>query len=419
MRICRPSGVPCCTWTASRESANSTHIRRRYSRVDDTSTARSSIAAKHPPVEPPGRVALQLVLVRKVAVQRAHADAGTLGDGGHRRAERALRRHEVQERVDDPLPHVVVMGGPRTRAGDRLRHVTNHDMLARVMSSARVDGSGRSWDDGAVKWATAAAECSACESGAERSARPCAGTSGKEPPPPPSVSAVTPVVTVAAMATLSARERAASPIGRSPTSTHVAQGACRSTTPPTSATPSPVSTRSPSRMTRPASGPAGGAQGGPAVPHRAGRVHHQRVGGGGSPRRPALPTGFVTLLMTDVEGSTGRAAARWPLRRADRRRRGRAAPGPWTPVATRWRPAPTSSSPCSRRAGGGRRGHRDANGVGGPGVARRCRGPCAHRHPQRVPDVDAGELRRDRRQHDLTGCAAGHGGQIVVTANTA
>ena len=136
---------------------------------------------EHPPVEPSGRVALQLVLVREVAVQRAHTDA-----------RHARRRRASTCRASSPSPR-----GPRRRrrsaparrrggwpthpCGRRLRHVTNHDMLARVMSRAR-HGSGRSWDDGAVKWATAAAACSACESGVKRPPALRAGTSGRRTP---------------------------------------------------------------------------------------------------------------------------------------------------------------------------------------------------------------------------------------------
>ena len=135
----------------------------------------------------------------------------------------------------------------------------------------------------------------------------------------------------------------------------------------------------------------------------------------------ALPTGFVTLLMTDIEGSTallrklgdrygallndvrgadprGGVAGQRPRDRCARRRVlcGLRAPG--------------------RRAGGGG-GHPARPRP--PPVARRSGRPGARRDSQRAPHADRCRLHRAGRCTPRPGSAtAAHGGQILVSAAT-
>ena len=210
-------------------------------------------------------------------------------------------------------------------------------------------------------------------------------------------------------------------------STRAAGGGCRSTTRRTSATRWPASARSPSRTSRPGARPQAAAERGQEVQDRAGRVHRRpaadRSASSVGPRDDPvqLPSGFVTMLMTDIEGSTALVHRLGDgYARADRRsagassglRRGR-------PAATRSRRGPTSSSRCSRLPAAALdaavaiqrqlRGRRVAGGS---------RGARPDRDPQRLPDAHRRELHRHGRPHRGAICEAAQGSQILVTGDT-
>ena len=125
--------------------------------------------------------------------------------------------------------------------------------------------------------------------------------------------------------------------------------------------------------------------------------------------------------MTDIEGSTdARAAHRRATSRRSSRSCGRCCASASPPTAaTRSRPAPTSSSPRSRRRVRRRCGHRRCS-AGSPTTPGPATPTCAcgsgstagtrRRRPTNYVGIDVNTTARI--------CSAGHGGQIVVSANT-
>ena len=197
--------------------------------------------------------------------------------------------------------------------------------------------------------------------------------------------------------------------------------------PPTSATRSSGSARSGSKPSRPASVPACGC----STPPRGSRSFRSasspgscrpsvRLGQRGEPP-VQLPSGFVTMLMTDIEGSTALVQH----------------------LGERYRELIDEVWAILRRSVVSAGGHEvearadeffavfeaprsavdaaiaDATRAARPLVVRRPRRARAHRHPQRVPDLDATTNYIGMDVHTASRITAvGHGGQVVVSANT-
>ena len=134
-----------------------------------------------------------------------------------------------------------------------------------------------------------------------------------------------------------------------------------------------------------------------------------------TPVRGDLPSGTVTFLFTDVEGSTkllhelgaeAYAEALAEHRRLIREACAATAGSRWTPRATR------SSSPSPPRRGARGRGDDD-------GGARVRADPGAHRPAHRHAAAHRGGLRRGDVHRAARIAAAGHGGQVLVSASTA
>ena len=157
----------------------------------------------------------------------------------------------------------------------------------------------------------------------------------------------------------------------------------------------------------PRAGPQAAAEGGQEVRDRAGRFHHRsaaiRAGARSrsGPEPVQLPSGFVTMLMTDIEGSTALVdrlgdrygelldAVRAILEDAARRCDGHV-------VETRADEffAVFERPGSARRHGGGRPAGAPGTVVGGGS-----RSAGTSRHSQRLPDAHRGELHRHGRSH--------------------
>ena len=149
------------------------------------------------------------------------------------------------------------------------------------------------------------------------------------------------------------------------------------------------------------------APGGPALPHRAGRLHHERAAGSRPPRASRSPCRRVRHDADDRRRGVDRSGAASSavasaaciddvvavLRRAVARRRRPRGGGTRRRVLRRVRGA----------AGGGRRGDRHAARAGRAGVGRRRRRSASASASTAGTRRRPRELRRDRRQHDVTG----------------